>query len=95
MTITTHIAPSDRKAATPKIHTRINHHRAAVTSVHSDVSSHTSRQDRHQRNPKPDFDSVNRTTVLCSCGVPFAKGFNICGRPGKATKPEFMANRTI
>src|SRR5208282_1703145 len=42
-----------------------HHHRAAViTSIHADVTSHTARQDRHQRNFDANFDSVNRAVAL-------------------------------
>jgi len=54
MTITTRVAPSIIEADAKK---RINHrhnHRAAVTSVHADVSPHASSHGRQQRNLQPD-----------------------------------------
>jgi hypothetical protein len=87
-----HVGPPIIDAAAKE---RINHHRTAVTSVHSHITSDTSCQGRQQRNPQPNFDSVNQTVGLVHADLPFAEGLNICGSPGNTTKPEFIAKRTI
>src|SRR5450759_4249869 len=70
-TILMHIA-SPFIIAGVKIHIRPWHnHRAAVTAVHV---TQTSRQGRHQRDPKPNLDSFNQSVRHVHMDLPFAMG---------------------
>jgi hypothetical protein len=71
-------------AAAEKINIRLcHHHSATVTSVHP---THTSRQGRQQRNPQPNFDSVNQSIRLVHTDLPFAEEIKKCGCSRNTTK---------
>jgi hypothetical protein len=78
LTVIMHIA-SPIIAAAEKIHFRLRRqHHPAVTSA-SVHPTHTSRQGRHQRNPQPNFDSVNQSIRLVHTDLPFAGEIKKCG----------------
>lgn len=84
LTINMHIAPPV-VIATPKIHTRPrHHHRAAVTSTYV---THASRQDRQQRDPEPNLNSVNWIVRLIHADLPFAEEIKKCGCSRNTTHP--------
>jgi hypothetical protein len=51
-------------------------HAAAVTSAHP---THTSRQTRQQRDPQPNFGSINQTIRLVHADLSFAGEIKKCG----------------
>ena len=57
------------------------------------ASRQGNRQGRHQGEPKPKPDSVNRTVRLAHTDVPFAEEITKCGCSGNFTRRGVLANR--